>query len=177
MNTNNLQKFLSSAGIAAAERGEMASQLTAIQAQRDDVIAEATGPQDRSAIEKLNVLASQESIALNRLKLLDRQIAGLDPSALNEAIHVRAGLIGETKALREKAIAKLTKDLSGHYESAAAIADAVAALKDRNQPPLLRKIEKALVALHGSGPHRGQTGLEFARAVLSAAERVAAIGE
>lgn len=143
-NTTPLKKLLAEAESAAADRAELAAQVAALRSQRDVVISEATGPNDAAALQKLNTLAAQESIAANRLALIERRLAGLDPSALNEASHVRATLLDEVKTRRDAVETRVAKSLAPFYETADAARAATSALNFRNQPPELRRLDKCL---------------------------------
>ena len=163
-----LKKILDEAGEIHRQRGELASQLSAIRAERDGVIEAATGPDDRSALDKLNAISAREGIALHRLELTDRQIAGVSPKALNEAAHVKKIAIKELVAKKNSHLARITKALSPHYASPDDCASAVQILASQKTPPALREIGKALAGLEGSAYQPNQvTGLEYASQIAT----------
>jgi hypothetical protein len=177
MKTTNLEKILSDVATIAPARAEFVAQLTKIHTDRDETIANATGHNDRTALEKLSVLASQESIVSNQLRLLDRRLAGLHPQAMNEATHVRAGVLEYVTARRDAFIAKWKKANAPFYETADEVDAALDILIARKQPPVLRRIGKTISGLHSARLSPGQTELEYARTVLSAAGGAGRIGE
>jgi len=170
MNTN-LKKLIHEADDIERQRGELAAQVSAIHAERDSVIEAATGPDDRTALDKLNVISSREGIAIHRLEMVNRQIAGASPKALNEASHVKKIATKELVARKNALLAKLHKALAPHYSIPDETAAAVQVLAGQRPPPALREIGKALAGLEGSAYYPNQvTGLEYARQIVVLSE-------
>lgn len=165
MSTSNLEKILSRAGDLATEKKKMAAQVTTICQERAAVINDAAGPTDKAALDKLNVLASRESIANNQLQLIDRKIAGLHASAMNEATHVCLGLQKELTDRRAKLLGQLDADLARAYPDAEQRKRVLAQM--RIPPPAIHALNNAIGGLSSSMLQPPETtGLQFAQQIF-----------
>jgi hypothetical protein len=168
MNIKNLRSHLESADLIAANHAAASEKVAAIKAEKDTVIAEATGPDDGKALERLNVLASQESMAHHQLSLHARQLAGSFPAMLNEAIALRADALKELSARRAAIVAKLTKALMPFYGDADRVGEVIEQLNLRNQPPELTRVGKLLTALGNAVfQPKETTEIQYAKLILA----------
>lgn len=98
-------------------------------ADKDGIISSASGPDDSKALEKLNVLASQEAMAQRQLKIDEREMAGLAARLLNEADTVKGKTVKALVAKRDAVMARLDSKFAAEYPDANDRRKAIASLK------------------------------------------------
>lgn len=176
MNTKALSDlFARHEEIISREKTTRAS-LAKIATERTAVMEKASGPDDESALAQLNVLASQENLANRELALNLRQLEGSKLMLLNEAVHLRNGLLDALKVRRAKIVEKLDAALGKFYPNAKQRAALVKAMDCGNdaipQAAVIQPIYKAMVGLRGLNFNpRDESHEAYAKSVLGMAER------
>lgn len=178
MMTKKLSTMLASAGGLTQRRDQCQRQIAKIIADKDRVIEQAKGPDDEAALERLNALSSQESLAQRQLTLAERELAGLSASLVNEATTVRNATLAALRKKRDALMAELDERLTPFYPNARDRKKAIESLEPT--PPALFKIGKFLSGIAsdsftpGDKPTSYGTETGYATAILNSAERALA---
>lgn len=174
--SNQLAKF----GEIAARIQKCQSELARIRQERDATIEAASGPDDAAALEKLSVLASQESLVARQLQLAQRERDGQSAALLNEATGTRSAAMAALCKRRAALESKLADQIAEFYPTVKGRRSAIASL--RPHPPAIWRCNKLLDGLAAQQYTPGKAGSVpgcnteegFARSVLRMAERAVA---
>lgn len=166
----NLQTLLSRADEIECRKTELSQRREKLRAQKEQIFAEA-GEDDAKAFARVGELGSQENLVTVQMEKLDRELAGLSASLLNEANHVRTALERAGIAKREKISARIAAALAPFVPDAKHRAGLVT--QTRIYCPEIRAIEKLCTGRNPFDP-RHENEAKFARRMLQTAERAIA---
>ena len=176
-----LEALLNEAAAIQARADEATSQIAKIVAQKDEVVATAAGPDDEKALNKLNVLVSQEQIANSQLKISKREIAGIQCRLLNEAGHVRKEALFMLQNEQRRLLDRLDAKLEEFYPVARERKQVIEHLYAGSgvlQVPALYEIGRRLAGLaEMTFNSREATEIKWANNVLSSASNALALLE
>jgi hypothetical protein len=178
MNNGNLKKLVEDSGSLTGELKAAEAIEVEIQQDKEKILNEAQGPGDKRALEKLTVLASRELLAQNQVKLIKRQISGVNPVLINESLRVKQEALAELTARRNAKLAKIYSALSTAYPNEDDRAAAISILNSQRQPAELRQLDKLINGLfHASFVPHQMTAIEFAGTILSLSESANQLAE
>lgn len=168
--TKTLQTMLGRADEIGAAKTELNTRRNDLRALKEKVFEEA-GSNDSKAFARVGELGAQENLLTIQIERLDRELAGLSVSLLNEAAHVRRAVAKAGQIKREKFAAKIS----------AALEQFVPDPKNRDWlvretcklAPEAQLLAKLAFAPAAFDPHSSDQ-VRFARGTLNLAERAIA---
>lgn len=168
-----LTKLVETGAEIDARRTEATAQLAAIQRERNQIIENATGPDDTKALAALTSLASREAFANHQIKLADQERAGLESRLLNEATLLKRDAAAALQARIDALAARLDDKLSEFYPNAKDRKAVLLALRGGSHPgiptqPDIYRLVKVCSGLSGQrlDPQHGDA-LKFAKSIIT----------
>lgn len=169
--TDNLKTLLNEADSIKERITEASNQIAKIADERDKIIAAAKGPNDERALQRLNVLASQEQIVNSQLRIAQREENGVKARLLNEAGHVRQNAIAVLEKEKQRRLSRLDAKLQEFYPDAADrqhVIESLHAGSGIRQIPALQNLGRHLTSLSfGQYNRREQTEVQWATSIFT----------